>query len=71
MAREQLFDFKHDGNTIWVFTGESSSDVYYQVNQGVSRSAGLKYRADKGYFVRSSGSILLFKDAQSYIRGLL
>jgi hypothetical protein len=71
MAREQLFDFKYDGDTIWVYTGENSSDVYYCINNGSSKSAGIKYNSDKGYYVRKSGATLLSKDAQSYIRSLL
>lgn len=71
MAREQLFDFKYDGDTIWVYTGESSSDVYYCINNGSSKSAGIKYNSEKGYYVRKSGATLLSRDAQSYIRSLL
>ncbi len=71
MAREQLFNFKYDGNTIWVYTGESSSDVYYSINNGSSKSAGIRYNSEKGYFVRVSGGTLLFKDAQAFIRNLL
>jgi hypothetical protein len=71
MAREQLLNFKYDGDTIWVFTGESTKDVYYCINNGNSKSAGIKYNSDGGYFVRASGKTLPFKDAQAYIRNLL
>jgi hypothetical protein len=71
MAREQLFSFKYDGDTIWVYTAESSSDVYYCINNGSSKSAGIQYNANNGSYKRKSGTTLLAKDATSYIRGLL
>jgi hypothetical protein len=71
MARQQLFNFKHDGKKIWVYTGESTSDVYYCIGSGDSKSAGIKFNSDKGYFVRKSGASLMFRDAQQYIRELL
>lgn len=71
MAREQLFNFKYDGDTIWVYTGDSSSQVYYSINNGDSKNAGIRYNANEGYFVRTSGKTLLFKDAQAFIRNLL
>jgi hypothetical protein len=72
MARKQLFSFKYDGDTIYVDTAESSSDVYYRRNDNGTRyGAGIKYNADKGWFVRTSGTILKFADAEGYIRDLL
>lgn len=71
MARQQLFNFKYDGDTIYVFTAESSSDVYYSINNGSSHSAGIRYRAEQGNFIRTSGKTLKFSEAESFIRDLL
>jgi hypothetical protein len=71
MAREDLFDFKYDGNTIWVYTGESSADVYYSINNGPSKSTGMRYNEASGNYKSGSGATLTHAEAKSRIRGLL
>ena len=68
MAKIQILEFKHDGNTIRVFTGESSADVYYSINGGSSHSAGLRWNDEKGNFKSGSGSIVDFDSGKSLIR---
>ena len=71
MAREQLFNFVHDREKIFVFTGESSSDVYYQKGNGSTRSTGLKWNSETGNFKTASGATMKFKDATAHVRSLL
>ncbi len=71
MAREQLFDFKHDNKTIKVFTGDRSIDVYYSINGGSTKSAGLRYNEARGNFTSGSGSSVTWDKAKSYIRAKL
>jgi hypothetical protein len=71
MARTQLFEFKHDNKTVKVYTGESSSDVYYSVNNGTSKSAGFRWNESRGDFKSGDGSILPNDEAKSRIRGFL
>jgi hypothetical protein len=71
MARQQLFEFKYDGDTVRVFTGESSSDVYYSVNAGTSKSSGMRYNDESGNFKSGSGGLLSNEEAKSKIRSLL
>ena len=68
MARQQLFEFMHDGNRINVYTGESSSDVYYSVNGGSSRGAGIRFNESQGNFKSGSGGTLSHDEAKSRIR---
>jgi len=70
MAREQLFEFNHDNKTVKVFTGESSSDVYYTIGGGSTKNAKLKYKADTGTF-SASGVTKTFDQAKQYIRNKL
>ncbi len=67
MARKKLFDFKKDGKKVEVFTGDRTLDVYFKVNDGSSKSSGLRYNPDTGNFKSSSGSIVKFDDAQTWI----
>jgi len=71
MARENLMEFKHNGRTIKVYTGESSSDVYYSNNGGSSTSTGLSFNSNLGKFTATSGSSLTFEEAKGYIRARL
>ena len=71
MARTQLFEFKHDNKTVKVYTGESSSDVYYSVNNGNSNSAGFRWNEARGDFKSGSGSIMSNEEAKSRIRNNL
>lgn len=71
MARTQLFDFKYDGKTVKVYTGESSSDVYYSVNNGSSKSAGFRWNEARGDFKSGSGSMMSNEDAKARIRNQL
>lgn len=71
MAENHLFDFKHDGDTIKVFTGNGTSDVYYRKNGGATKSAGLSYKEDTGKFLAASGKSLTWKEAESHVRGKL
>lgn len=68
MARTQLMEFKHDNKTVKVYTGESSSDVYYSVNGGSSRSAGIRWNEARGDYKSGSGSIISNDEAKSRIR---
>jgi hypothetical protein len=68
MARKQLFDFMHDGKRINVYTGESSSDVYFSVNGGSSRGTGIRHNESLGNFKSGSGSTLSHDEAKSRIR---
>ena len=68
MARQQLFEFMHDGNRINVYTGESSSDVYYSINGGSSKGAGIRFNESQGNFKSGSGSTLTHDEAKSRIR---
>ncbi len=69
MSRVQIMEFKQDGDTIRVFTGEKSADVYYSINGGSSQSAGLRWNEDKGNFKSGSGSVVGFDSAKTIIRG--
>lgn len=71
MARSQLFEFKYDGDTVRVFTAESSSDVYYSINGGSSKSAGMRWNESTGYFKSVSGSLLSHDEAKAKIRMLM
>lgn len=71
MARTQLFEFKHDNKTVKVYTGESSADVYYSINSGNSKSAGIRWNESRGDFKSGSGGIMTNADAQTKIRSLL
>lgn len=71
MARTQLFEFKHDNETIKVYTGESSADVYYSVNNGTSHSAGFRWNESRGDFKSGSGSIMSNEQAKAKIRNFL
>lgn len=71
MARTQLFEFRHDNKTVKVYTGESSPDVYFSVNNGSSRSAGFRWNEARGDFKSGSGSIMSNDDAKSKIRNQL
>lgn len=71
MARQQLFDFMHNGKRVNVFTGESSADVYYSINGGGSTSTGMRYSDSRGNFTSGSGGILSFEEAKSRIRNQL
>ena len=71
MSRIQLFEFKHDNKTVKVYTGESSADVYYSVNGGSSRSAGIRWVEARGDFKSGSGVIMSNDDARNRIRGML
>lgn len=71
MARNQLFEFKHDNKTIKVFTGDGTSDVYYSKNGGSSISARLRYNEKQGNFTSSSGSSLSWDQAKAHIRGIV
>ena len=71
MARTQLFEFKYDNKTVKVYTGESSADVYYSVNNGSSNSAGFRWNEASGNFKSGSRGIMSNADAQSRIRSLL
>jgi len=68
MARSQLFEFKYDGDTVRVYTGESSSDVYYSINGGSSKSTGMRWNEASGNFKSGSGGILSNEEAKSRIR---
>lgn len=68
MARSQLFEFKYDGATVNVYTGDSSSDVYYSINSGASRSTGMRWNELSGNFKSGSGAILSNEEAKSRIR---
>ena len=69
MARVQIMEFKQDGDTIRVFTGEKSADVYYSINNGSSKSTGLRWNEDKGNFKSGSGGIVDFDSGKTIIRG--
>lgn len=71
MARTQLMEFKHDNKTVKVYTGESSSDVYYSVNGGSSKSAGIRWNEARGDYKSGSGSIVSTEEAKSRIRSLI
>jgi hypothetical protein len=71
MARTQLFEFKHDNKTVRVYTGESSADVYYSVNNGSSKSAGIRWNESRGDFKSGSGSIMSNDEAKARIRAML
>lgn len=71
MSRKQLFDFRHDNKNVTVYTGESSADVYYSVNGGSSKSAGIRWNEARGDFKSGSGSILSHDEAKSRIRSFL
>lgn len=71
MAEKQLFDFRHNGDKINVFTGNGTSDVYYRKNGGSTRSAGMRYKSDRGTFATSGGKTLNWSEAESHVRGLL
>lgn len=68
MARSQLFEFKYDGATVNVYTGDSSSEVYYSVNGGASKSAGMRWNESSGNFKSGSGATLSNEEARSRIR---
>ncbi|MFI3222670.1 MAG: hypothetical protein QX191_06505 [Methylococcaceae bacterium] len=67
MARKKLFEFRKDGKKVEVFTGDGVLDVYYKINDGSSKSAGLRYNPDTGNFKTLSGSVVKFDDAQIWI----
>ncbi len=71
MARLQLFEFMHDGKKIKVFTGDSSSDVFYSINNGSSKSAGVRWNEARGNFTSTSGSSLSHDEAKARVRGFL
>lgn len=71
MARTQLFTFRHDNKEVKVYTGESSADVYYSVAGGSSKSAGIRWNADRGDFKSGSGQLLSNAEAQARVRALL
>ena len=68
MARTQLMEFKHDNKTVRVYTGESSKDVYYSVDGGGSKSAGIRWNEERGDYKSGSGSLLSNDNAKSVIR---
>jgi hypothetical protein len=67
MARKKLFEFRKDGKKVEVFTGDGVLDVYYKINDGSSKSAGLRYNPDTGNFKTPSGSVIKFDDAQAWV----
>lgn len=71
MCEKHLFELKHNGDTVKVFTGSGTSDVFYRKNGGASRSAGMYYKADRGIFVATSGKSLTWNEAESRVRGML
>lgn len=71
MARTNIFEFKHDNQTVKVYTGENSADVYYSINGGSSKSTGLRWNDARGDFKSGSGSIVSNDDAKSRIRDML
>lgn len=71
MASEDLFTFMYEGKKVEVFTGSSSSDVFYQKAGGNKYSAGLRYNSEKGWFQNGAGRIVTFDEAKSHIRNLL
>ncbi len=71
MARTQLAEFKHDGKTVKVFTGENSADVYYSINGGSNHSAGIRWNESRGDYKSGSGGTMTNAEAQSKIRNML
>ena len=61
-------EFKQDGDTVRVFTGEQSADVYYSINRGSNTSAGLRWNENSGNFKSGSGSTIDFDTAKTIIR---
>lgn len=70
MARIQIMEFKQDGDTIRVYTGEKSADVYYSINKGNSKSTGLRWNDNNGVFTRG-GSLIEFNDGKTLIRQMI
>lgn len=68
-GEKALFSFAHNGKTIFVYLPKGMSSVFYRVGSGgSSRSAGLTYNSEKGWFKSSSGKVLMYEDAEDYIR---
>jgi hypothetical protein len=68
MASIDLHNFKHEGMKVRVFTGQSSSDVYFTVGSGSKRYSGLTFNSESGWFKRS-GALISFDEAEAHIRG--
>ena len=67
MASIDLTTFKYEGKTVNVFTGQSSSDVYFTVGEGSKRFSGLTFNSESGWFKRG-GTTLSTAEAESHIR---
>jgi hypothetical protein len=68
MSGQDLFSFRKNGKNVEVFTGKSSSDVYFSVNGSGSRYSGLRYDSTAGYYKTSGGSLRTWEEAEAEIR---
>lgn len=71
MAKEEMFEFKHDGDHVDVVKGDGTRDIYYIKNGIRTVSAGLTYNEDTGNYTNGAGKSLTWEEAKAHIRKLL